>query len=149
MSLVVVQDLSLPYGKKVLFDQAHFALGPHDRVGLVGANGTGKSSLLRMLVGEQHPDDGRIQFSRRTRTGYLAQELTELREGSLLQSVLSSVPGRDDLEGRLASTEAQLAKATEESDQLELSQTLADLHDELDHFEERHGRYRAERILAG
>jgi ATP-binding cassette subfamily F protein 3 len=149
MSLLVVQDLRLAFGKKVIFDDARFALGPRDRVGLVGANGTGKSSLLRILVGQQAPDSGRIQFSRRTRVGYLPQELTELPGGTLLASVLSSVPGRDELEARLAATQAQLADAQEEAEQLELSQTLADLHDELDHFEERHGRVRAERILSG
>jgi len=149
VSLVVVQELGLSFGKKALFRDARFALGPHDRVGLVGANGTGKSSLLRILVGTQSPDQGRIQFRRKARTGYLPQELSEFPEGPLLQAVLSSVPGRDALEGRLAATEEDLARGDAEADPLELAQTLADLHDELDHFEERHGRHRAERILSG
>jgi ATP-binding cassette subfamily F protein 3 len=149
VSLVHVQDLRLSYGKKVIFDDARFALGPHDRVGLVGANGTGKSTLLKILIGTQQPDGGRIQLQRKARAGYLPQELSDLPPGTLLESVLSSVPGRSELEERLRSTEEDLGEATEEAEQLELSQTLADLHDELEHFEERHGKRRAERILGG
>ncbi len=149
MSLVVVEDLNLAYGTKVLFGNARLTLGRHDRVGLLGANGTGKSSLLKILAGLQQPDAGRIQFSSTARTGYLAQELTELAEGTLVDSVLSSVPGRDDLERRLRSTQEQLESAAAEADQLELAQALSDQHDELDHFEERHGRHRAKRILSG
>src|SRR5579872_3919802 len=129
MSLVVVSELSLAYGKKVLFDQSRFALGPRDRVGLVGANGTGKSSLLKILIGQQRPDGGKVQFSKKARAGYLPQELTDLPPGTLLASVMSSVPGRDALEDRLSATEESLAAATAEAEQLELAQTLADLHE--------------------
>jgi ATP-binding cassette subfamily F protein 3 len=67
----------------------------------------------------------------------------------LVEAVLSTVPGRAALEGRLAQTEADLATASEPEEQLELSQALAELHEEADHFEERFGRRRAERILSG
>ena len=56
MSLLIVQDLSLSYGKKALFEGAAFSIGPTDRIGLVGANGTGKSTLLKILIGEVTPD---------------------------------------------------------------------------------------------
>ncbi|HEX8702180.1 MAG TPA: ATP-binding cassette domain-containing protein, partial [Myxococcaceae bacterium] len=64
MSLLIAQDICLAYGKKVLFDDASFTLGPKDRVGLVGANGTGKSSLMKIIAGAQHPDSGTLTFSR-------------------------------------------------------------------------------------
>ena len=51
MSLVIAQELSLAYGRKVLLDQPDFVIGPQDRIGLVGANGTGKSSLMKILAG--------------------------------------------------------------------------------------------------
>ncbi len=149
MSLVIAQDVCLAYGKKTLFDHAGFALGPKDRVGLVGANGTGKSSLMKILAGVQPPDSGLIQYSRKARAGYLPQEIASLPAGTVVEAVMSTVPGRDQLESRLQETEAALAGATDEAEQLELSQSLADLHEELDHFEERHGRHHAERILKG
>ncbi len=149
MSLLIVQDLSLSYGKKALFDGASFSIGPNDRIGLVGANGTGKSTLLKILVGEVTPDKVQLTWRRRARWGYLPQDLQSLPAGSLVESVLSTVPGRDTLEERLRVTEAALAEATEEAEQLELAEALAELHEEADHFEEHYGRHRAEAILAG
>ncbi|RKH52354.1 ABC transporter ATP-binding protein [Corallococcus sp. AB050B] len=149
MSLVIAQDISLAYGKKVLFDEDNFTLGPRDRVGLVGANGTGKSSLMKIIAGVSQPDGGTVQYSRRARAGYLPQEIAGLPEGTVVEAVMSTVPGRDALESRLKDTEGALAASTDEEEQLELAQTLADLHAELDDFENRYGRHHAERILKG
>ncbi|HZI10311.1 MAG TPA: ABC-F family ATP-binding cassette domain-containing protein, partial [Myxococcus sp.] len=149
MSLVIAQDLCLSYGKKVLFDNDSFTLGPKDRVGLVGANGTGKSSLMKILAGVYPPDSGTVQYSRRARAGYLPQEIAGLPEGTVVEAVMSTVPGRDALEARLKETEAALAEAKDEEDQLELAQSLSDLHAELDDFENRYGKHHAERILKG
>jgi ATP-binding cassette, subfamily F, member 3 len=149
MSLLIAQGMSLSYGKKVLFDDEAFTIGPHDRIGLVGANGTGKSSLMKILSGQLTPDGGTIRYSRGARPGYLPQDIAGLPGGTLVESVLSSVPGRDQLQSRLELVEAALRESKEETEQLELAQELADLHAELDHFEERHGRHHAERILAG
>ena len=149
MSLVIVQKLSLSYGKKALFEDAALTIGPTDRIGLVGANGTGKSTFLKILVGQVHADEGSITFRRNARVGYLAQELQSLPEGPLVEAVLSSVPGRDSLDERLSVTERLLGEATEEAEQLELATTLAELHEERDHFEEHYGKHQAERILLG
>ncbi|MFY0568002.1 ABC-F family ATP-binding cassette domain-containing protein [Archangium lansingense] len=149
MSLVIAQDICLSYGKKVLFDNESFALSPKDRIGLVGANGTGKSSLMKILAGAQHPDSGTLTYRRKSRIGYLPQELAGLPEGSVVDAVMSTVPGRDALEARLRETEAALGNVSSEEEQLELAQTLADLHTELDHFEDHYGRHHAERILKG
>ncbi|MBL8924182.1 MAG: ATP-binding cassette domain-containing protein [Myxococcaceae bacterium] len=149
MSLVILQKLSLSYGKKALFEDAALTIGPTDRIGLVGANGTGKSTLLKILVGKVTPDEGVITFRRNARVGYLAQELQTLPDGPLVEAVLSSVPGRDSLDERLAVTEQLLAQASEEAEQLELAATLAELHEERDHFDEHYGKHRAERILLG
>jgi ATP-binding cassette subfamily F protein 3 len=149
MSLLVANDLSLAYGPNVLFEAAGFSLGPHDRVGLIGANGTGKSSLLKILAGAQQADTGALLWRRGARAGYLPQEVAAIPDGPVLEVVLASVPGRTALEARLLATEAALGEAAGEAEQLELAQGLADLHAELDHFEERHGRHQAERILNG
>ncbi len=149
MSLVIVQGLSLAYGSKVIFDAAALTISPTDRIGLVGANGTGKSTLLKVLVGAIKPDDGTLTFRRKMRTGYLPQDLSALPEGSLVASVMSAVPGRDALEERLVETEAALGQASDEAEQLELAAALAELHEERDHFDAHFGRHRCEHILLG
>jgi ATP-binding cassette subfamily F protein 3 len=149
MSLVTASGLSLAFGDAVLFQDASLSIGPRDRVGLVGANGTGKSSLLRILAGEGSPDAGALAWRRGARAGYLPQDVTAIPPGPVVETVLASVPGRSALESRLAAVEAALPAARDEAEQLELSRALGDLHEELDHFEEHYGRPRAERILMG
>jgi ATP-binding cassette subfamily F protein 3 len=149
MSLVAAKALSLAFGPKVVLDGASFTIGPHDRIGLVGANGTGKSSLMRILAGTSHPDSGELVFRRGARARYLPQDVASLPDLPLTDSVLSTVPGRTALEDRLREAEAALAASADAAEQLELSQDLAELHEELEHFEEHYGRRRAERILSG
>src|SRR3954451_15065808 len=149
MSLLHARGLSLRYGPKVLLDDASFALGHHDRAGLIGPNGSGKSTLMKVLAGRIEPDAGTVQLVRRARAGYLPQELSELPQGSLIEGVLASVPGRTWLESRIAGAEAALASAASEPEQVELGGELAELHEELAHHEELYGRHRAEEILSG
>ena len=149
MSLLHARGLSLRFGKKIVLDDASFALGHHDRVGLIGPNGSGKSSLMKILAGRSEADGGVIQLVRKARAGYLPQEINELPDGSLIEGVLQSVPGRTFLETRLVETDAALSTATDEAEQLELAGELAELHEELNHHEERYGRHRAEEILLG
>ena len=120
MSLVIVQGLALSYGSKVLFESSSFTIGPTDRIGLVGANGTGKSTLLKILVGQVTPDNGTLTFRRKSRVGYLPQDLQALPEGSLVDAVMSTVPGRDGLDERLVLTEQQLGATSDEHEQMEL-----------------------------
>jgi len=149
MSMLHARGLSLRYGAKVLLDNASFSLGHRDRVGLIGPNGSGKSTLMKILSGQIEPDAGSVQLVRRARAAYLPQELSELPPGSILEGVLSSVPGRTWLESRIDAAEAALAEARSEEDQVEIGGELAELHEELGHHEELYGRHRAEEILSG
>ena len=149
MSLLHARGLSVRFGPKVLLDEVSFALGHHDRVGLIGPNGSGKSTLMKILAGRLDADAGSLQLVHKARAGYLPQELSELPPGSLIDGVLGSVPGRSWLEGRIAVVEAALPGATTEEEQVELGGELAELHEELLHHEELYGRHRAEEILSG
>lgn len=149
MSLLSVRGLSLSYGPKVLFSGAALAIGDGHRVGLVGANGTGKSTFLRVLVGQTTPDDGVVTLRRDARVGYLPQDLQELPAGDLVDAVMSTVPGREQLDARLSGVGQALEAASDEAEQLSLAATLADLHEAKEHFDERFGRHRAERLLLG
>ena len=62
------------FGSKTLFAELDWLVGPKDRVGLVGANGTGKSTLLRILAGAESLDSGVLSSAKDTTTGYLPQD---------------------------------------------------------------------------
>ena len=74
MALLNLQQACLAYGHVPLLDHCDFALDTRERVGLIGRNGTGKSSLLRILAELERPDDGLLQRQTGLKTAYVAQE---------------------------------------------------------------------------
>ncbi|RPE66664.1 ATP-binding cassette subfamily F protein uup [Tibeticola sediminis] len=87
MALINLHDAHLAYGHVPLLDGASFALEAGERVGLIGRNGTGKSSLLKILAGMVHLEDGRVHFQSGVRVAYVAQEPALDPEHSVAQSV--------------------------------------------------------------
>src|SRR5512135_3094749 len=73
-TLLSANDLALAYGYQRLLESVTVTLGEGEKVGLVGRNGCGKTSLLRILAGHQQPDGGEVARRRGLRIGYLPQE---------------------------------------------------------------------------
>ncbi len=153
MSLVVLDGVSLFFGERKIVAELGLRIGEHDRIGLVGPNGSGKTTLLRMLAGQQEPDKGSITRAARVRIGYLPQDIAIEGGRTLIDFVLSSVPGREDLGGELAAAEVELAAAHErgadDDEMMELAARIADIHERVDHFERFYAEHQAHRILAG
>ena len=74
MSLITLQNAQLSFGHVALLDHAEFSLESAERIGLIGRNGAGKSSLLRILGGLEKPDDGELRVQQGLRVTYVAQE---------------------------------------------------------------------------
>ncbi len=121
-----INDLTYRIGGRVLFDQASVALPAGHKAGLVGRNGTGKSTLFKMILDEVHPDTGSIKIRNRVRIGTVAQEApsgpTSLidavlaadteRSALLIEAESATEPGRiADIHTRLADIEAHTAPA--------------------------------------
>ncbi|RNI22522.1 ribosomal protection-like ABC-F family protein [Rufibacter latericius] len=73
--MISINNLNFHFGSRTLYEDANLHIKPKDKIGLVGLNGTGKSTLLRLLVGEYKPDGGSIQMGRETTLGFLNQDL--------------------------------------------------------------------------
>lgn len=110
--LLSATDLSLSYGSQHLLESVTIAVAAAEKVGLVGRNGCGKTSLLKILAGDQAPDSGEVSSRRGLRVGYLPQEF-ELDDSRTVRENIES--GAADLVAALqrygsgAGTEAQLA----------------------------------------
>ncbi|SFN24793.1 ATP-binding cassette domain-containing protein [Variovorax sp. OV329] len=87
MALLTLLDAQLAYGHVALLDHAEFSLQSAERVGLIGRNGAGKSSLLKILGGLETPDDGTLQFQQGVRVAYVAQEPLLDPEATVFTSV--------------------------------------------------------------
>ena len=87
MALITLLDASLAFGHVALLDHADFALESAQRIGLIGRNGTGKSSFLKILAGMEHADDGTLQVQQGVRIAYVAQEPVLEPQDSIFESV--------------------------------------------------------------
>ena len=85
--LLSVNGLGLEFGSDEIFSNMTFNINPGERVALVGVNGAGKTSLLRILSGELEPSSGKVSKSGNLRVGYLPQQISEFPGGVLLEAV--------------------------------------------------------------
>jgi len=153
MSLVVLEEVTLFFADRMIFDAISLRLGTHDRIGLIGPNGSGKTTLLKVIAGHQEIDDGKVTIARGIRAGWRPQDLAMAGGKTLLDFVVSSVPGRADLVRDLANAEADLVAAQDDparqDDLLELVERVTDLHERQDHFDRFFSEHEAFAILAG
>ncbi len=114
--MLSAHHLSKSYGINPILNNISFSLSTGDRVGLIGPNGCGKTTLLRILVGEEQPDKGVVVHTYPDlRIGYLAQGL-DLEPGQTIQSALGSAfVSTEELETRVARLATALASAPDDS----------------------------------
>ncbi len=104
--MIRFQQVSLMRGIKPLLENVDVTLNPGDKIGLIGANGAGKSSLFGLLRGELHADQGEIDYPAKWRVAYVAQETPPLERAALDYAIDGDITLRK-LEAELAALEAQ------------------------------------------
>jgi ATP-binding cassette subfamily F protein 3 len=93
--MIQVNNLDKYYGRQVIFEKAGFTLNPGERVGLVGRNGHGKTTLFKMILGEDRPDSGCISIPSGYKIGHLSQHIS-FTEDSVLKEACLSLPENED-----------------------------------------------------
>jgi len=134
-------NVSLMRGTKVLFDSADLTLNPGDKIGLIGANGAGKSSLFAMLRNEIHPDQGAIDFPARWRMAYVAQETPPLPRSALDYAIDGDV--------HLRQLQAELERLEHAAHTPENGLALGEVHSALADADAYTVQSRAEQLLLG
>jgi len=134
MSILNVEHLSHGFGDRAIFEDVSFRLLRGEHIGLVGANGEGKSTFMNIVTGKLMPDEGKVEWSRNVRAGYLDQHAV-LNPGMTIQDVLRGAFGwLFDLEARMNEICDKLGDASENEmdalmDELSEIQGLLDAHD--------------------
>jgi ATP-binding cassette subfamily F protein 3 len=136
VGVIQLEGVAKAYGERVLFREVTWQLGARERIGLVGPNGIGKTTLCRILAGVEAPDAGRVSRSRETAVGYLPQEAAGEARGSVLGEVLSGFPEVWEVERQLEELGARLQEAP--------SEALTARYGDLQHRFEALGGYRLE-----
>lgn len=131
MSLLTVENLSHTFGDRTLFNDVSFRLVEGEHVGLVGANGVGKSTMMNILTGKIVHDDGRVEWQPKTHYGYLDQH-TQLTPGRTIRETMQDAFKQLYLvEAQLNDIAMQMGDA--DSDRLEeLLEEMAEAQDTLD-----------------
>ncbi|NMH67771.1 ABC-F family ATP-binding cassette domain-containing protein [Bacillus sp. RO3] len=89
MSLLSVQQLTHGFGDRAIFNDVSFRLLKGEHIGLIGANGEGKSTFMNIITGKLEPDEGKVEWAKRIRIGYLDQH-AELKQGMTIRDVLKT-----------------------------------------------------------
>ena len=87
--MINLSRLKMSYGDHILFQNADFLVKSGDRIGLVGPNGAGKTTVFRLIMGEEHPDEGQVSIDPGEILGYFSQDVGEMAGRTVLQEVLA------------------------------------------------------------
>lgn len=129
MSILNVEHLTHGFGDRAIFDDVSFRLLPGEHIGLVGANGEGKSTFMNIITGKLTPDEGTIEWAKNVKAGYLDQHAV-LKEGMTIRGVLASAfEPLYDMEARMNELYEKMGEATEEemAEYMEETGTIQDL----------------------
>jgi ATP-binding cassette subfamily F protein 3 len=85
--MISIENLTKSYGAQTLFDNISMKINPRERVGLVGRNGHGKTTLFRLIIGDEHPDSGTVIIPKHYRIGYVKQQL-DFTEDTVLKECM-------------------------------------------------------------
>lgn len=149
--MIYFRNISLSFSDKKLFDNINWTIHPQNRIGLVGENGTGKTTLFRVIMDQVHPDSGVIEIPGRKQKvfGYLPQDLVELESMPLI-NFLKKKSGISAIEESIRDLEQKLSQIKQNTNEYsEISQKYSDA---LAHFSMLDGyafESKAKQILKG
>ena len=145
--LAGLQNVTFEFGARVIVKNATWHIQPNERIGLIGYNGTGKSTLLKLFAGEYAPSEGTVERSRSTTIGYLHQDLLSFdTNGSILEVAMTAFERVLQLEKEIDELGKKLEKDHENNDLLiQYTDALHEM-DTLDGYTIHH---RTEEILQG
>ena len=148
---ISINSLKVEFSAKCLFDNISYIINPKDKIALVGKNGAGKSTMLKIIAGLQKPTSGNVAMPRDTTVGYLPQHITVSDTSTVIDEVRSAFSHVDEMRARLDEINHQLATRTDyESDTYQgLIETMTSLNDRLAMEESENFEAEMEKTLIG
>ena len=125
--MIHLTNISKQYGSQVLFKDASFQILPGTRTGLVGPNGSGKTSIFRLIMGEEECDSGEISKAKKTVVGYFSQDVGDMSGCTALEEVMSVSVKVMLLERQIKEMEAAMCEPMDDDDMARCSNATARL----------------------
>ena len=149
--MISIENVTVAYGGYVLLDNINFHVSDSDKIGLVGKNGAGKSTILKMICGLQNPTSGRIDRPKDITIGYLPQIMEHHKGRSVLDEALTVFQSNAEIEHRIESLTRELESRTdyESESYSELIEELGSLNDRLEMSHSEPPEVQARRTLLG
>ncbi|WP_068402835.1 ABC-F family ATP-binding cassette domain-containing protein [Pedobacter cryoconitis] len=144
--MISINDLTFLIGSRALYDEANWHIKPGERIGLIGANGTGKSTLLKIIVGEYAPSSGSISMSKDLKIGYLNQDLLSYESHhTILHVAMEAFERQNQIHDEIE----ELLKKIETDYSEDVLNKLSDKQQEFEALDGYNIEYKANEILAG
>jgi ATP-binding cassette subfamily F protein 3 len=147
--MIHLTNISKQYGAQILFANASFQILPGSRAGLVGANGTGKTSIFRLIMGEEECDSGEIIKAKKTVVGYFSQETGEMSGRSALDEVMAASVKISELQIKIKEMEAAMCEPMSDDDMADLLERYGEAVSEFEHRDGYDLESRAQTVLTG
>lgn len=147
--MITFQDVTKSYGQQTVFAQASFHVSPGERIGVVGPNAAGKTTLFRLIMGLESPDKGQVFRAKNLSIGHLPQDVSEVGEEALVELVMAQAADLKTIEAELAEIETALTQASDPAELEALTRRQSHLLERYQHSGGYTLRSRAEKILEG
>lgn len=141
--MISIQDLKVEFSSQLLFDNVSFVINKKDKIALVGKNGAGKSTMLKIIAGLQSPSSGTVSKSADLTIGYLPQQMTLIDKYTVKEEVMKAFDHIKELDSQIAKMNQELAERTDYD-----SADYQDLIDRLTHKNDLRAMYQAENYEA-
>jgi len=129
MAIVTLSDIHIAFGPEVVLDKLNLQLHAGEKVGMVGANGSGKSTILNLIVGRVEPDMGRVVKQKGLRIGYLPQEATFKGNRTVMEEMHAGVEHLFKLQRAIQTASGEMESLTGSALQAKMKQYDRLCHD--------------------
>ncbi|MCE1245144.1 MAG: ABC-F family ATP-binding cassette domain-containing protein [Firmicutes bacterium] len=145
-----LHNIEKSFGAKKVLDEVNLHIKPKEKVALIGSNGCGKTTLLKIIMGEMEPDAGEIIYTSSIRTAYLSQIVTVLPGNTLFEEMKRALPDLLEMERRLQFLEEEMGRWAENPELLQhLMDEYTTLHENFDHQQGNDLGWKIDRIIQG